>query len=280
MVAYTAWKLKCGDREFAFDKPAIMGVLNVTPDSFSGDGIYLSSDDAVARARQMVADGADMIDVGGESTRPGSEPISLTEELRRVISVVEALVSEFAVPISIDTTKPEVAAVCLKLGAHMLNGISGLRDQRMRAVAAKYNAPVVIMHMQGTPASMQINPMYDEVVSEIADYLHHRARLATREGIYQIIIDPGIGFGKTTEHNLLILRHLARFKELGYPLLVGPSRKGFIGALTGRDPGDRLSGTLAAVTACVLNGADIIRVHDVKACKDAMLVAHAIRSAE
>lgn len=279
-MAYTAWKLKCGDREFAFEKPAIMGILNVTPDSFSGDGIYLLPNDAVARARQMVADGADMIDVGGESTRPGSEPISLMEELHRIMPVVEALVSELQVPISIDTTKPEVAEWCMRQGVHMINDISGLRDKRMRAVVARYNVPVVIMHMQGTPATMQINPYYDDVVQEVANYLTHRALRVTEEGIGQIIIDPGIGFGKTTEHNLLILRHLARFKELGYLLLVGPSRKGFIGAITECDLGDRLPGTLAAVTACVLNGADIIRVHDVKACKDAMLVAHAIRTAE
>lgn len=273
-------KLKCGNREFTFEQPAIMGILNVTPDSFSDGALFVSPDEAVAHARNMVFDGADIIDVGGESTRPGSEPISIEEELRRIMPVVEALVSELEVPISIDTTKPEVAEKCLKLGAHIINDVSGLRNSRMRAVAAKYNVPVVIMHMQGTPATMQINPYYDDVVQEVANYLTHRALWVTEEGIGQIIIDPGIGFGKTTQHNLLILRHLARFKELGYPLLVGPSRKGFISAITGRDVGDRLPGTLAAVTACVLNGADIIRVHDVKACKDAMRVAHAIRTAE
>lgn len=269
--------LTCGDKKLILDSPKIMGVLNVTPDSFSDGGLYLSPDAAIAHAKQMVSDGADIIDVGGESTRPGAQPISLEEEFQRVIPVVEELVKRIHVPISIDTTKPEVAAECLRRGAHMLNDITGLRDERMRKVAAKYQVPVVIMHMQGMPATMQDNPRYGNVINQIIEYLAMQAHQAKRDGIKQIVIDPGVGFGKTTEHNLLILHHLANFKGPDYPLLVGPSRKGFIGAVTGRPLDERLPGTLAAVTACVLNGADIIRVHDVKECKDAILVADAIK---
>ena len=269
--------LQCGNRIFSFEQPAIMGILNVTPDSFSGDGIYLRPDAAIARARTMVLEGADIIDVGGESTRPESLPVSAREELRRVLPTVEALVSELTVPISIDTTKPMVAEECLKLGAYMINDVSGLRDKQMCAVVAKYHVPAVIMHIQGTPQTMQMGPRYDDVVSEIMSYLQMQAFLAKQyDGVEQIIIDPGIGFGKTLEHNLLLLRNLEKFRYFGYPLLVGPSRKGFIGAIAGREADGRLAGTLAAVTACVLNGADIIRVHDVAECRDAMLVAHAI----
>ena len=281
-MAYTPWKLTSGNREFTFERPVVMGILNVTPDSFSGDGIYpWAKGTAIVRARNMVNEGADIIDVGGESTRPGSEPISLKEEMYRVVPIVEALVSELAVPISVDTTKPEVAEWCLKRGAHMINDVSGLRNDWMRKVVATYHVPAVIMHMQGTPQTMQIDPHYNtDVVTEIAAYLKIQAVRAKQAGIEQVIVDPGIGFGKTTEHNLLILRDLARFKELGFPLMVGVSRKGFIGVLTDRAVDERLAGTLGAVTACVLNGADIIRVHDVKQCKDAMLVAHAIGKTE
>ena len=276
-MAYTPWKLTSGNREFTFERPAVMGILNVTPDSFSGDGIYPA---AIARAQKMVHEGADIIDVGGESTRPGAEPISLKEEMYRVAPIVEALVSKLSVPISVDTTKPEIAEWCLKRGAHIINDVSGLRNDWMRKVVAKFHVPVVIMHMQGTPQTMQIDPHYYDVIAELVLYFCMQVTKARLEGIEQIIIDPGIGFGKTTEHNLSILRHLARFKELGFPLMVGVSRKGFLGALTGRAVDERLAGTLAAVTACIFNGADIIRVHDVKQCKDAMLVAHAIGKTE
>lgn len=270
-------KLVCRNRELVLDFPKIMGILNVTPDSFSDGGTFFTIDAAIAHAKQMVRDGADIIDVGGESTRPGSQPISLEEELRRVIPVVEELIQKIHVPISVDTRKPEVAEKCLRMGAHMLNDITGLRDERMRKIAVKYDVPVVIMHMQGTPATMQIDPRYNHVVADIVLYLAWQAADAKREGVQQIIIDPGIGFGKSIEHNLLILQNLSRFKGI-YPILVGPSRKGFIGAITDRSVEDRLSGTLAGVTACVLNGADIIRVHDVKECKDAILVANAIKT--
>ena len=265
------------DRKLILDHPAIMGILNVTPNSFSDGGLFFLPNQAVAHGRQMVLDGADIIDVGGESTRPGSEPISVKEEMHRVAPVVEALVSELKVPISVDTTKSEVAEWCLKRGAHIINDVSGLRNERMRRVVANYHVPVVIMHMQGTPETMQINPMYEDVVNDIIGYLNMQVLRAKQDDIEQIIIDPGIGFGKTLDHNLTIFRNLEKFREIGYPLLVGPSRKGFIGEITGRSIDDRLSGTLAAVTACVLNGADIIRVHDVKECKDAIDMAQAIK---
>ena len=253
-----------------------MGILNVTPDSFSDGGLFLSPEAAVIHGKQMVADGADMIDIGGQSTRPGSKPVSRNEELRRVLPIIEALISEIQVPISIDTTKPEVADESFKRGVHILNDISGLRDERMIRVAARWDVPVIIMHMQGTPETMQINPTYVNVVEEIKTYLATQAKKAKQTGIEEIIIDPGIGFGKTVEHNLTIIKHLAEFKELGYPLLVGPSRKGFIGTLLNRGVHDRLAGTLATITACMLNGADIIRAHEVKECRDAMTIADAI----
>lgn len=269
-----------GNREFALTLPAIMGIVNVTPDSFSGDGVVCSPYEAIARAIHMVEDGASLIDIGGESTRPGSQPISVKEELSRVLPIVEELVSALPVPISVDTMKPEVAEACLCKGAHIINDVGGLRDGRMRDVVAKFNAPAVIMHMQGTPATMQIDPQYARVVEDIYSCLATQAKLAKMGGIEQIIVDPGIGFGKNLEHNLLLLRDLARFKDLGFPLLIGTSRKGFLGKITGRALDDRLAGTIASVTACILHGADIVRVHDVKECRDAMLIADAIKNGE
>lgn len=269
--------LVCGNKKLVLDSTKIMGVLNVTPDSFSDGGRFRSVDSAVAHGEQMVRDGADIIDIGGESTRPGSEPICLQEELRRVIPVVEELVKRISVPISIDTTKPEVAKECLRLGATILNDISGLASPLMRKAAAQYNVPVVIMHMQGTPLTMQNNPHYKNVINEIMDYFILRAAIARHEGIEQIIIDPGIGFGKSMDDNLQIIHNLSRLQTF-YPILIGPSRKGFIGEITERPVEDRLSGTIAAVTACVLNGAHIVRVHDVKECKDAVRVADAIKN--
>ncbi len=261
------------------DRPLIVGILNVTPDSFSDGGKFLSTSAALAHARQMIEDGADIIDAGGESTRPGSTGISLDEELARVLPVVKELVKEISVPLSIDTRKQEVAQACLELGAHIINDVSGLADEKMIKVAAHFKAPVVIMHMKGTPVSMQYAPIYENVIEEIALFLSERALRARQLGIEQIIIDPGIGFGKTIEHNLSIIKHLAEFKELGYPIFIGPSRKSFLGNMLKIEVSERLSPTLAAVTACVLNGADFLRVHDVKECKRAILVADAIKNA-
>ena len=249
-------------------KPLIMGILNVTPDSFSDGGKFNSVENAISHAKQMLEEGADIIDVGGESTRPGSDPVSLEEELARVIPVIDELL-KLDTTISIDTTKPEVAEECLKRGVHILNDVTGLRDPKMLEVAAKYDVPVIIMHMLGEPKTMQNDIHYDDVVVEIKCYLQIQATKAKQAGISHIILDPGIGFGKTVEHNYEIIRRLAEFTELGYPVLVGPSRKSFLGG----DIKDRLPGTIAAVTACILNGAKIVRVHDVKECAQAIKIA-------
>ena len=256
-----------------------MGILNVTPDSFSDGGKFLSVDNAIARAKEMTDEGADIIDVGGESTRPGSTGISLDQEMKRILPVVKRLVKEISVPISIDTRKPEVARACLELGAHIINDVSGLADEKMIEVVARFKVPVVIMHMKGTPEAMQVNPTYENVVEEISLFLSERALRARQAGIEQVIIDPGIGFGKTIEHNLSILKHLGEFKALGYPVFIGPSRKSFLGNMLQIPVEERLVPTIAALTACVLNGADFLRVHDVKECKRAILVADAIKNA-
>ena len=248
-------------------KTRIMGILNVSPDSFYDGGRYDSIEKAVARAKQMVSEGADIIDIGGESSRPGSEPVPLEEELNRVIPVIEAISSEINVPISIDTYKSEVAKKALDAGASIINDISGLRfDKNTAKVAAKYDAPVIIMHMQGTPGDMQKNPHYVDVVGEIIAFFREQVKFAVDSGIDEnkIIIDPGIGFGKTVENNLEIIKKLKGFKVLGMPILIGTSRKSFIGAaLKQENPDDRLCGSLATVAASIMNGADIVRVHDV-----------------
>jgi len=267
----------CREHTLRFEKTLIMGILNVTPDSFSDGGLFDAFDAAVAHAKQMVSDGADIIDIGGESSRPGSEPLSEKEELARILPIVTRLLQELSVPISIDTYKPHVADVCLKAGAHLINDITGLTNQKMRTVVADHAVPVVMMHMRGTPKNMQQNPIYQDVLGEINTFFQTQISLAQKAGIHQIIIDPGIGFGKTLEHNLQILRHLDAFTTLGHPLLVGPSRKSFIGTITGRPANERLEGTIAAMTVAIMNGANIVRVHDVKECKRAIQVVDAIR---
>lgn len=255
----------------------IMGVLNVTPDSFSDGGLFVDVDKAVEHAKQMVAEGADIIDVGGESSRPNSDPVSEEEELKRVVPVVKKLAEKIKAPISIDTYKPRVAEECLKLGANIVNDISGFREQEMIDVAAKYGAAVVIMHMKGTPKNMQQNPEYADVIEEILEFLKDRSKECRKAGIREIIVDPGIGFGKTTKHNIKILRRLREFESLGCPILIGTSRKFFIGAITGGLPvEERLEGTIASVAIAVMNGAKIVRVHDVKECKRAVMVADGI----
>lgn len=271
--------ITCKEVTLTLDRPLIVGILNVTPDSFSDGGKFYKPDAAIAHAKQMIRYGADIIDIGGESTRPDSERISTEEELRRLLPVLNALVSKVKVPISIDTMKAEVAEECIKQGAHMINDVSGLRSEKMVEVIARHKVPVIIMHMAGTPETMQENPSYTNVIGEIKEYLKAQAEKAKAAGIEQIIIDPGIGFGKTLEHNLSLIKNLNEFKALGYPLLIGPSRKSFIGSILNLDVDDRLEGTLAAVTACILGGADIIRVHDVKECKRAAMVADTIKNA-
>jgi dihydropteroate synthase len=256
----------------------IMGVLNVTPDSFSDGGKFYTLESALARAREMLDQGADFLDVGGESTRPGSEPLPMEEELRRVVPVIDRLAKEVSVPISIDTYKAKIAEAALNAGAVIVNDISGSTfDPEMLQVVARHHASLVIMHMKGTPRTMQVDPHYENVVTEIAEFLHNQAAKARETGVGQIIVDPGIGFGKNLEHNLELIRRLGAFTDLGYPLLVGPSRKSFIGTLSSLPVDQRLEGTAAAVTACILNGANIIRVHDVKEMKRVAVIADALK---
>ena len=267
--------MKCGKFELKFDRTLIMGILNVTPDSFSDGGKFLDTQKAVQQAHQMIKEGADIIDIGGESTKPGSDPVSSEEELKRVLPVIEAL-KDIKIPISIDSNKPDVVDTCLEAGASLVNDVTGLRNPEMIKVIAKHKVPVIIMHMLGDPKTMQNQPEYNDVVKEVKDYLSNQASIAKKAGIKDIIIDVGIGFGKTVEHNLELIKRLDEFTDLEYPILIGPSRKSFIGKLTGKEVEDRLEGTLSAVAACVLNGANIVRVHDVKECKQVIIVAEAI----
>jgi len=275
---HTYWV--CGDKKLPLGQQTlIMGVLNVTPDSFSDGGRYLDVQSAVEHALQMEAEGADIIDVGGESTRPGSLPVSAQEEVERVVPVIEQLAKNSDIPISIDTYKSTVAQAALDAGAHIVNDISGLRfDDRMASVVARAHAGLVLMHIKGTPRNMQQNPHYDDLILEIKTYLSESKRIAFEAGIgeEQIVIDPGIGFGKRLEDNFKIIRSLDSFHELGSPILVGPSRKSFIGLTLNLPVEERLEGTAAAVTACIINGADIIRVHDVKEMKRVAVIADKI----
>jgi len=257
----------------------VMGVLNVTPDSFSDGGQFFDSGRAVERGLQMAADGAAIIDVGGESTRPGSASVSDDEQIERVVPVIKALCKKINVPISIDTYKLEVAKAALEAGAGMINDITALGDERMAELAAEHDVPVVLMHMQGTPATMQIEPKYEDVVGEVLQFLLERARRAEAAGIERkkIFIDPGIGFGKTFEHNLLLLRNIDKFVAAGYRVLVGTSRKSFIGKLTGREkPSERIFGTAATVALCAAAGVSIVRVHDVAEMVDVVNVINTI----
>lgn len=256
-----------------------MGVLNVTPDSFSDGGRYFGLESALHRARRLLVEGAGILDIGGESTRPGAEPVPAAEELRRVIPLLEALRSETTARLSIDTMKPEVAEAALCAGATLINDVTGLSDPAMSAVAARHNAGVVIMHMRGTPRNMRTLTDYEDVVAEVKAHLAAQAAAARAGGITEIILDPGIGFAKTATQSFTLLRRLAEFEELGCPILIGPSRKSFLAVIPGMErPENRLEGTLAAVAIGVLNGASIVRVHDVAACRKAALVACAVRN--
>lgn len=261
-----------------------MGILNVTPDSFHDGGRYLQPEVAIDRARQMAITGAGIIDVGGESTRPGSEPVSLEEELRRVIPVIEAIAPELEIPVSIDTGKAEVARKALAAGAKMINDITALRgDPEMAAAAAEAACPLCLMHMLGEPRTMQENPHYQDVIIDIKDFFRERIEYATSHGIKRenLILDPGIGFGKTLAHNLKIIGHLDKFAVLGLPLMIGASRKRFIGSLTGEeDTEKRLAGTIATNILAFERGACIFRVHDVPENFQALRVATAIIGAD
>lgn len=258
----------------------IMGILNVTPDSFSDGGLFFDKTAAIEKALEMVSDGADWVDVGGESTRPNARPVEAAEELRRVIPVVEALAKE-GIAVSIDTRKAIVAKEALSAGAEIVNDVSGLSDRDMAGVCAAFKAPVILMHMRGTPETMQKNVEYNDLVSEVYDYLLDKVEYAGNSGIDAdgIMIDPGLGFGKSREGSLELIRKLGEFRSLGCPMLAGPSRKSFIGATLGADITERLAGTLAAAVACVLNGADALRVHDVKEARQAAAMADAIKAA-
>ena len=262
-------------------KTHIMGILNVTPDSFSDGGLHFDKSSAVNRALRMAEEGADIIDIGGESSRPGAEPVSIEEETKRTIPVIEALAKELRIPISIDTYKSEVAKRAIDAGAAIVNDISGLRfDPEMPGMVAAYQVPVVIMHIRGTPKNMQKNPTYQALIPEILDYLRDGIGMATDAGISEemIIVDPGIGFGKTFEHNLEIINNLKAFTVLRKPVLTGPSRKAFIGKILGDAPAaERLEGTIAAVAVSIMNGANIVRVHDVREMAQAAKVADAIK---
>ncbi|MFH1552566.1 MAG: dihydropteroate synthase [Candidatus Omnitrophota bacterium] len=262
------------------ERTCIMGVLNVTPDSFSDGGMYMDPARAAEKAVEMEAEGADIIDVGGESSRPGSRRVSLDEELNRVIPVIRRLKKTVSVPVSIDTYKSEVARQALIEGASMVNDITALKgDARMARTIAEFDAGVAIMHMKGTSETMQEEPRYDDVMEEILAHLSEAVDLAVEAGVDpdRIIVDPGIGFGKTLEHNLVILRQLSLLERLGRPILIGTSRKSFIGTLTGKDAGERSFGTAASFTAAIINGADIIRAHDVGRMRDVTRVADAIK---
>jgi len=267
--------------DIVFDRrTAIMGVLNVTPDSFYDGGRRMDPDKAIAAGVEMAAAGADIIDVGGESTRPGAESVSEQEELERVLPVIRGLRKGVHTPISIDTYKSRVARAALSEGADIINDISALRfDPAMASLVAAEKVPVILMHMQGTPHTMQTKPKYNDVVREVGDFVMARVRTALRAGIEagKIIVDPGIGFGKTLEHNLELLRGLPELSRLGQPLLVGASRKAFIGRILNVTADERLEGSLAVAVAAVLAGANIIRAHDVKETRRAVAIADALR---
>ena len=270
-----------GDRTLGPD-PVLMGVLNVTPDSFSDGGDFFGAEDAVARAAIMLDEGAQIVDVGGESTRPGSDPVSPEEEARRVIPVVREVVAERPdAVISVDTYRSETAEAALEAGARIVNDVSALRgDPRMARVVAGAHCPVILMHMLGEPKTMQRDPRYDDVVREVRDFLAARAEHAIAAGVEpeKIVLDPGIGFGKTLEHNLALLYHLDTLVELGFPVLVGASRKSFIGKITGvEDARERVFGTVAANVIAYERGVTVFRVHDVRANREALAVAQAIR---
>ncbi|MBN1290667.1 MAG: dihydropteroate synthase [Candidatus Latescibacteria bacterium] len=273
-------QFRLGAKVYEGDRPLVMGILNITPDSFYGGSRFPDTNSAVNTVYDMVESGADIIDIGGESSRPGAEQISEDEELSRVIPVIEAISGSISVPVSIDTYKSKVAEAALKAGASVVNDISALRfDPDMVNIIEFSGASVVLMHMQGTPGTMQKNPYYGNVIEEILDFLKKRVDFAVSKGILQdrIIVDPGIGFGKLIEHNLSILRQIKRFHETGCAILVGASRKSLIGAVTGAPVEERLWGTAAITAHCVVQGVEIHRVHDIKAIRQVCDVAAAIR---
>ena len=275
------WKFL--DRDYRLGRfPLIMGILNATPDSFSDGGQYFDAEAAVARGRQLAEEGADIIDIGGESTRPGSQAVSLDEELRRTIPVIRQLATQTSVPISIDTTKAEVARQALATGAEIVNDISGLTfDERMLDVCREASAGVICMHIQGTPQTMQADPSYEDVVADVCAFLADRLQHLEASGIdrERVVLDPGIGFGKTAEHNMRILSNVSAFRSLGRPVLIGHSRKRFLAKVLGRVVEERSAGTIGVAIAVAAQSADIIRVHDVQSIRGALTAWDVIRSA-
>ncbi len=271
-------QLNCGGRTLDFSRTALMGILNVTPDSFSDGGIFLSREAAVAHACAMVEEGADLIDVGGESTRPGAQAVSVQEELDRVIPVIEAVARAVPVPISIDTSKPEVMRAAIAAGAGLINDVRALRGSDVLETVVALEVPVCLMHMQGEPRSMQHNPVYTDVLGEVHDFLQDRIKVCVAAGIprERIIVDPGFGFGKSVEHNLELLRRLGELRMLGVPILAGLSRKSMIGALLGLPVAQRLQASVALALIAVQNGATILRVHDVRATREAIRMFEAV----
>lgn len=277
--------LRCGRHTLDLSRPVVMGILNVTPDSFSDGGQFIDAPRALEHAQRMIEAGAGMIDVGGESTRPGAADVSEDEEIRRVVPIIEALAARTSVPISIDTSKPAVMAAAVAAGASLINDVRALQETGALEAAARTDAAVCLMHMQGQPRTMQHEPRYDDVVGEVAAFLEQRVEACRAAGIARdrLLLDPGIGFGKRLEHNLALLAHLPRLSRpgpgSGLPLLVGVSRKSMFQALLGRPVEQRLAGGLAVATAAVLAGAAILRVHDVAETLDAVKVAQALRAA-
>jgi dihydropteroate synthase len=272
--------LHCGKFELSLDRPLIMGIVNLTPDSFSGDGLGSSAERAIAHARTQIAAGADMLDLGAESSRPGAIPTSLNDELRRLLPVLEAL-SDCGVPISVDTYKPEVMRAALAAGASMINDIYALRMPGALEAVADSDCAVCVMHMQGEPLTMQQQPVYADVVAEVGVFLRDRAAAAQAAGVAseRLVLDPGFGFGKTLAHNLSLLKHLPDLAVDGLPVLAGLSRKSMLGHITGREVGDRLAGSIAAAMMALAGGARILRVHDVTATRDALAVWAATNAA-
>jgi dihydropteroate synthase len=283
-VSRAHFTIRCGGASIELGRRSLlMGAINVTPDSFSDGGQFFDAERAIEQGERLAAEGADLLDVGGESTRPFSDPIPIEEELRRVIPVIRDLARRTRTPISIDTCKAEVARAALDAGATLINDISSLGfDPEMGRVAASSGAPLILMHMRGTPRTMQVKPHYDSLLSQVVRFLEERIQLACEAGVLrdQIIVDPGVGFGKSVTHNLLLIKHLDALALLGRPLLLGTSRKSFIGAVLDRPVTDREPGTWATVCAGILKGAHILRVHEVAVCRQMVDMVDAILSAE
>jgi dihydropteroate synthase len=271
-------RLQCGRFSLSLDRPLVMGIVNITPDSFSDGGHFFDRGDAIARAMHLVGEGADILDIGGESSRPGAAPVPAGEELARLLPVLHAL-RDVPVPVSVDTVKPEVMRSVLDAGASMINDISAFASPGAIAAVAASDCALCLMHMQGEPRTMQAAPHYDDVVAEVRAFLHDRAGVLESAGVERgrIVVDPGFGFGKTVQHNLELLRRLDAFRELGLPLLAGWSRKSSLGKITGRPADQRLAASLAAAVLAIERGAGVLRVHDVAATRDAVAVFCAMR---